>query len=167
MDKPKNRHRMTSRGDASQHYVGNVDARLAVVHDTATISDHAIVGSMGEWRGRRTVFAAHVGACVVIREFARVHAGCERSTIIGEGTLIMSGAHVGHDAHIGEGCDIAPNAVIGGLVTIGDRVKIGMGAVVNPHVTIGSGARIGSGAVVNRDVPAGETWVGVPARRIK
>jgi acetyltransferase-like isoleucine patch superfamily enzyme len=42
-----------------------------------------------------------------------------------------------------------------------------MGATIKPHVTIGDGARIGQGAAVVRDVPAGETWVGVPARRIR
>ena len=166
MKKPMNRQSAASQtGEFS--YIGNTLARLAVVHESASVSSYAVVGSMAEWRGRETRFPACISDGVIIREFARVHAGCDRATLIGDGTLIMSGAHVGHDAHIGAGCDIAPNAVIGGCVTIGDRVKVGMGAVVNPHVTIGDGARIGSGAVVNRDVPAGETWVGFPARRIK
>ncbi|MCW3797511.1 hypothetical protein OMW55_06810 [Sphingomonas sp. BN140010] len=44
--------------------------------------------------------------------------------------------------------------------------SIGAGAVILPGLTIGEGAMIGAGAVVTHDVPAGETWVGNPARRI-
>jgi serine acetyltransferase len=31
---------------------------------------------------------------------------------------------------------------------------------------IGTGSTVGGNAFVNRDVPDGETWAGVPARRI-
>jgi UDP-2-acetamido-3-amino-2,3-dideoxy-glucuronate N-acetyltransferase len=41
---------------------------------------------------------------------------------------------------------------------------IGANATILPGVTIGEGATIGAGAVVTKDVPAGETWVGNPAR---
>ena len=53
-----------------------------------------------------------------------------------------------------------------GPVTIGSGVSIGAKALVLPGVTIGDGATIGAMALVNRDVPAGEFWAGVPARRI-
>jgi acetyltransferase-like isoleucine patch superfamily enzyme len=45
--------------------------------------------------------------------------------------------------------------------------SIGAGAVLLPGITIGENALIGAGAVVTRDVPAGETWVGNPARRLE
>lgn len=51
-------------------------------------------------------------------------------------------------------------------VHIGNDVWIGASATILPGVTIGDGAIIGAGAVVTHDVPAGETWVGVPAHRI-
>jgi acetyltransferase-like isoleucine patch superfamily enzyme len=147
--------------------IRDVEARLATVDASASVSSLAVVGSPGEWREPQVSrYPAHVGPDAIIREFARVHAGCERPTVIGERTLVMSGAHVGHDAQIGADVEIAPNAVIGGLVTIGDRVKIGMGAEILPNVTIGKGARIGAGAVVTRDVPAKETWVGSPAKKV-
>jgi len=47
---------------------------------------------------------------------------------------------------------------------IGKRVMIGVGAVILPGVTIGDGAVIAAGAVVTRDVPAGQTWFGMPAQ---
>ena len=52
---------------------------------------------------------------------------------------------------------------------IGHDSWIGAGAIVTPGCTrIGIGAVVGAGAVVTRgsEVPAGDTWVGVPARPI-
>jgi len=146
--------------------IRDVGVRMARVHARAYVSELAVVGAPGEWRDRRTVFPAAVDEGVVIREFARVHAGCERITLIGAGSLLMAGAHVGHDVRMGAGCEVAPNAVIGGCCTIGARVKIGMNASILPSVTVGDDARIGAGAVVTKDVPAGETWVGNPARQM-
>jgi acetyltransferase-like isoleucine patch superfamily enzyme len=142
----------------------DVDERFAEVHPTAVVSSLAVVGSPGEWHDHPSRFPAIIGENVIVRELARVHAGCERATSIGAGSLIMSGAHIGHDAQLGLLCDVAPNAVVGGLVTIGDNVKIGMGVMIRPGVTIGDNVRIGAGAVVTKDIPSGGTWVGNPAR---
>lgn len=43
---------------------------------------------------------------------------------------------------------------------------IGANATILPGITIGRYATIGSGAVVTKDVPDGETWTGVPAKKI-
>ena len=42
--------------------------------------------------------------------------------------------------------------------------SIGANATILGGLTIGAGALIGAGSVVTRDVPAGELWVGNPAR---
>ena len=146
--------------------IGDVDYRESVIASSSRVSDQAVVGSPGEWRDRITMYPVYVDDGVIIREMVRVHGGCDRPTVIGARTLLMSGSHVGHDTHVGTDCEVAPNAVIGGCCTVGNRVKIGMGATIRPHVTIGDNARIGMGSVVLRDVPAGETWVGNPAKKI-
>lgn len=45
--------------------------------------------------------------------------------------------------------------------------SIGAGSVILPGLTIGEGAMIGAGSVVTKDVPAGELWIGNPARFVR
>jgi serine acetyltransferase len=54
---------------------------------------------------------------------------------------------------------------LGGNVTIGRGVYVGMNASVRERCIVSAGVTIGMGAVVVTDVPAGETWAGVPARQ--
>ena len=54
-----------------------------------------------------------------------------------------------------------------GDIRIGAKASLGANCTVLPGVTIGDGAVIGAMSLVNRDVPAGEFWAGVPARRVR
>ena len=45
--------------------------------------------------------------------------------------------------------------------------SIGAGCVILPGLTIGEGAMVGAGSVVTKDIPAGELWMGNPARFYK
>lgn len=47
------------------------------------------------------------------------------------------------------------------------NVKVGNNATFLPNVTIGEDAVVGAGSVVTKDVNAGDTVVGVPAKKIK
>lgn len=100
---------------ARAHGYEDVEARWAEIDETAHVSSAAVVGSPGEWIGKPTVYPAIIGPRVVVREFARVHAGCIRETRIGADTLLMAGSHVGHDAILGEGVHLAPNVVVPAL----------------------------------------------------
>lgn len=81
---------------------------------------------------------------------------------IGEGATI--GAESFTSSHVIEGDRLSVRRV-----RIGACATLGMRAIVLPGTTIGEGAIIGAGAVVRKDsdVPAGEIWAGVPARRIE
>lgn len=75
-------------------------------------------------------------------------------------------SYVEHDCVIGDFVTFAPAVRCNGNVTIGDGAYVGSGAVIRQGLSIGAGAVIGMGAVVTRDVPAGQTWVGNPARQL-
>ena len=146
--------------------IRSVNDRMAEVSDSAVVSPYAIVGAPGEWRDQMTKHPAVIHPGVIVREFAVIHGGCKRPTVVGARTLVLSGSYIGHDVIIGKDCEVCPSASIMGLCEIGDRVQIGAGATLCPGVKVGDGARIGAGAVVTRNtvIGAGETWVGVPAK---
>ena len=54
-----------------------------------------------------------------------------------------------------------------GSIIVGDNVHIGMDSIIMPGVKIGNNVIVGCGAVVTHDIPDGEVWGGVPARKIK
>jgi UDP-3-O-[3-hydroxymyristoyl] glucosamine N-acyltransferase len=86
------------------------------------------------------------------------------ATTIGAGTKIDNLVQIGHGCVIGSSCVICGCAGLAGSVRVGDGVMIGGSACIKDNVTIGSGARIAACAAVMDDVPAGESWLGYPAR---
>jgi UDP-3-O-[3-hydroxymyristoyl] glucosamine N-acyltransferase len=86
------------------------------------------------------------------------------NTIIGRGTKIGALVNIGHNCIIGQNCILACQNVMSGSSIIGDNVFLGVGAVLKQSVKVGDGVTIGQGAVVTKHVPAGETWVGNPAK---
>lgn len=104
----------------------------------------------------------------------------EPGVVIGANVVIGPNVTLGRHTHINANCfltramlgdyvTVGPGATICGDVSIYDEAMIGAGAVVSNLCTIGEGAKIGAGAVVppNTDVPAWQTWVGVPARPVR
>lgn len=53
-----------------------------------------------------------------------------------------------------------------GRIRIGNNCFIGARSTILPGVTIGDNCIIAAGAVVSKDVPSGEVWGGVPAKKI-
>ena len=98
---------------------------------------------------------------------------CEESVEIGDDVLLGGGVQVfdtnfhSTDATVRASGRETRSDVRTAPVCIGSRVFIGANAIVCKGVTIGDEAIIAAGSVVVCDVPAGETWGGSPARRVK
>ncbi len=96
-----------------------------------------------------------VGARCRIREGATLNTGTEGGgglTRVGDDCLLMTGAHVGHDASLGDRVILANQAAIAGHCQIGDDVIVGGLSGVHQWVRVGRGAIIGAVTMVTNDV---------------
>jgi UDP-3-O-[3-hydroxymyristoyl] glucosamine N-acyltransferase len=89
--------------------------------------------------------------------------GAFDDTVIGENTKIDNLVQIGHNVRIGRSCVLAAHTGISGSTTIGDGVRFGGRAGIADHLNIGDGAQVMAAAGLMHDIPAGETWGGIPA----
>jgi len=87
--------------------------------------------------------------------------------VLGSQVFVMPQTVITHDDVIGDDVTLTSGVRLGSLVNIGDGTYIGSGALIREGVSIGPVSMIGMGAVVLRDVPAGQVWVGNPARYLR
>lgn len=106
------------------------------------------------------------------------HCLIENDVVIGDNVTIKCGVQVW------DGITLEDNVMIGSNVTFTNDMyprsknlewslmktrvckgaTIGAGSTILPGITIGEGAFIAAGSVVTKDVPAGELWMGNPAK---
>ncbi|MEI7057909.1 NeuD/PglB/VioB family sugar acetyltransferase [Nocardioides sp. CCNWLW239] len=117
----------------------------------------------------------------VVHPDASVADGCE----VGPGSVLLAGARLTAQVTVGQHVVVMPNVVLthddivedfatvcagvalGGEVVVGEAAYLGMNSSVRQRLTVGAGAVLGMGAVLLEDLPAGETWAGVPARPLR
>ena len=108
-----------------------------------------------------------IGDYVEIGANTCIDRGALSDTVIGDYCKISNLCHIAHNNKIGKNVVITAQVIISGSNVIENDVWIAPNASIRGWLTIGKGATIGMGAVVTKDVPAGETWVGNPARKLE
>jgi len=153
--------------------------------DYCRIADDVVLGRDVRIFGFVNLYGCRIGDETKIGAFVEV----QKNAVIGKRckisshTFICEGVHMEDNVFIGHGVMFTnvlyPRATNpdGMLQTekdwevvptvVKEGALIGSGAVILCGVTIGRSAAVGAGAVVTRDVPAGEVWVGNPARFLK
>lgn len=115
------------------------------------------------------VFIPHLGAVrigddVRMGSMCAVDRGMFWETVIEDQVKMDNLCHIAHNCRIGKGALLAAFAGISGSTNIGAGVMLGGRVGIADHITIGDGAVLGAFAGVMWDVPAGERWVGSPAK---
>jgi UDP-N-acetylglucosamine acyltransferase len=91
-----------------------------------------------------------------IREYVSIHRGTPKGggkTIIGNDTLIMAYAHLGHDCLIGDSVIIVNAAMLGGHTEVAAHATVGGLTGTHQFSKIGRFCFIGGGSAVSKDVP--------------
>ena len=112
---------------------------------------------------------AVLGSSVELGAGTIVHPGCvlTADVTVGCHVAMMPTVVLTHDDVVGDFVTIASGVRVGGGARIGEGAYLGAGATIREGVEVGPWSLVGAGAVVVGDVPAGEVWVGNPARRLR
>lgn len=93
--------------------------------------------------------------------------GALSDTVIGDHTKINNLCHIAHNNKIGRNVVITGCVNVSGSNVIDDNVWIAPNASIRGFIHLGEGCTVGMGAIATKDIPAGEIWVGNPARKME
>lgn len=111
---------------------------------------------------------ARIPSTVTMGPGSIVLAGCVLTAdlSVGRHVVLMPLVVLTHDDIVEDFVTIAAGVSVGGYAVLAEESYLGMNCSVRQRITVGKAAVVGMGSVVVKDVPAGETWVGIPARRL-
>ena len=148
----------------------------SVIGADCSIGSCTVIGGTGfgvvASAGGDVMSVPHVGR-VVLAEAVRIGSNCcvDRGqlgdTTIGAHTKIDNLVQIAHNCEVGRGCVLAGCVGLSGSCVVGDNVQMGGRVGLADHVRVGDGARLAAFAGVMHDIPAGETWSGIPAVPIR
>ena len=147
------------------------------IHPLADVQSRSIGDGTTVWQ-----YVVILPGAVIGRD-CNINALCliENDVVVGDRVTVKSGVQLWDGLRIEDDVFVGPNVAFTNdklprskqyppafqTTTVRRGASIGANATVLGGVTIGERAMIGAGAVVTKDVPAGETWVGNPARPLK
>lgn len=113
------------------------------------------------WRGRifhadeKLVSFVRIGNNNIFREGSTVHRGTAENTetVIGNGCMLMSGAHAAHNVRIGNNVVMVNNAVVGGYGEIDDNVILSGNTAVHQFCRMGKFSMMSGGSAYSKDIP--------------
>lgn len=143
-----------------------------VIGNRVVIDGAAVVGAEGfgfltvDGRHQRI---PHVGS-VRIEDDAELGACCtvDRAmfgeTVVGMGSKIDNLVLIAHNCEVGQHNILVGQVGFAGSVTTGSYVVCAGQVGIADHVHLGDGCVLGSKTGINKDVPAGQTYLGVPGQ---
>ena len=153
------------------------NAQGALIHPLSDVQSSHIGAGTRVWQFVVVLAGARIG-----RE-CNINAHCfiENDVLLGDRVTVKSGVQLWDGVTVEDDVFIGPNATFTNdrfprstvypeafeKTRIAKGASIGANATIVCGVTIGEGALIGAGSVVTHDVPAGQTWVGNPARPLR
>ena len=153
----------------------NVHIECALIGDNCHIKSGAVIGGRGfgvSGDEKGLVDIVHIGRVllgdsVTIGSGSCVDKGQLSDTVLEDGVKIDNLVQVGHNVRIGARTLIAAQVGISGSCDIGCDVIMGGNVGVTDHTKIGDGVSVAARAGVMHNIPAGETWSGIPAMPIR
>ena len=157
-----------------------IDSHVRIYDDVVmgsrcTVKAGAVIGGAGfgferDENGNKFRFpqigGVRIGDDVEIGANTCIDRGALSDTVIGDHTKINNLCHIAHNNQIGKNVTITGCVNVSGSNQIDDNVWIAPNASIRGFVHLGEKCVVGMGAVVTKDIPAGETWVGNPAKKL-
>jgi UDP-3-O-[3-hydroxymyristoyl] glucosamine N-acyltransferase len=147
---------------------------FALIGDGVKIAACAVIGEAGFGLAvgpRGLVDVPQLGRVIIqdnvsIGAHTCVDRGAFDDTQVGENTKIDNLVQIAHNVVVGRNCAIAGHCGLSGSAVVGDGVQMGGRVGLADHVVVGAAARLAAAAGVMHDVPAGESWSGIPAKPV-
>lgn len=113
-----------------------------VVHPTVAVSSSCSVGA-------GSVVLAHVAMTADVT--------------VGEHVVLMPQVVLTHDDAVDDFATLCAGVILGGTVAVESGAYLGMNSSVRQGLRVGRDATLGMGSVLLQDLPAKQTWAGIPA----
>jgi sugar O-acyltransferase (sialic acid O-acetyltransferase NeuD family) len=117
-----------------------------VVHPSAVVSDSCVIGP-------GSVLLAQVSMTADVT--------------LGEHVVVMPQVVMTHDVVVSDFTTLCAGVALGGNVHVESGAYLGMNSSVRQGLRVGRDATLGMGSVLLRNLPAEQTWVGVPAKSVE